>query len=97
MTTTTATPLDRATEAAVDAQAELPEWRERNMPMAQRGLELFENVPASVWVAMSLASIVASAGLYFSGRRWEAIFVGLWPPTIVNLGLFARLLRPSSE
>ena len=27
-----------------------------------------------------------SLALYFSGRREAAIFVGLWAPTILNLG-----------
>jgi hypothetical protein len=27
-----------------------------------------------------------SLALYFSGRRETAIFVGLWTPTILNLG-----------
>jgi hypothetical protein len=29
---------------------------------------------------------VLSLALYFSGRRETAIFVGLWAPTILNLG-----------
>jgi hypothetical protein len=29
---------------------------------------------------------VLSLALYFSGRRETAIFVGLWAPTIMNLG-----------
>ena len=31
-------------------------------------------------------SILISLLLYFSGRRESAIFVGLWAPTIMNLG-----------
>jgi hypothetical protein len=31
-------------------------------------------------------SILISLALYFSGKRETAIFVGLWAPTILNLG-----------
>ena len=39
-----------------------------------------------VYVGGTLISIVISLLLYFSGRRESAIFVGLWAPTIRNLG-----------
>ena len=34
----------------------------------------------------TLISILLSMALYFSGKRESAIFVGLWAPTILNLG-----------
>lgn len=37
-------------------------------------------------MAGTLISIVISLLLYFQGRRETAIFVGLWAPTIMNLG-----------
>ena len=39
-----------------------------------------------IYVGGTLLSIVLSLTLYFSGRRETAIFVGLWAPTILNLG-----------
>lgn len=39
-----------------------------------------------IYVGGTLLSIVISLALYFSGRRESAIFVGLWAPTIMNLG-----------
>ena len=39
-----------------------------------------------IYVGGTLLSIVLSLALYFSGRRETAIFVGLWAPTIMNLG-----------
>ncbi len=39
-----------------------------------------------IYVGGTLLSIVISLLLYFSGRREAAIFVGLWAPTIMNLG-----------
>ena len=35
----------------------------------------------SVFHILALLSIVGSLALFFSGRKMEAIFVGLWPPT----------------
>lgn len=39
-----------------------------------------------IYVGGTLLSILISLALYFSGRRESAIFVGLWAPTIMNLG-----------
>ena len=39
-----------------------------------------------IYVGGTLISILISLALYYSGRRESAIFVGLWAPTIMNLG-----------
>jgi hypothetical protein len=39
-----------------------------------------------IYVGGTLVSILISLALYFSGKRESAIFVGLWAPTILNLG-----------
>jgi hypothetical protein len=39
-----------------------------------------------LYVGGTLLSILLSLALYFSGKRESAIFVGLWAPTILNLG-----------
>ena len=39
----------------------------------------------SVFHILALLSIVGSIALFFSGRKMEAIFVGLWPPTFEAL------------
>ena len=39
-----------------------------------------------LYVGGTLISILISLALYLSGRRESAIFVGLWAPTILNLG-----------
>jgi hypothetical protein len=39
-----------------------------------------------IYVGGTLISILISLALYFSGKRESAIFVGLWAPTILNLG-----------
>ena len=40
----------------------------------------------SIYVGGTLLSVLLSLALYLSGRRETAIFVGLWAPTILNLG-----------
>ncbi len=39
-----------------------------------------------VYVGGTLLSILISIYLYASGKREAGIFVGLWAPTILNLG-----------
>jgi hypothetical protein len=39
----------------------------------------------SVFNMLTVASIVASIALFLSGRKMEAIFIGLWPPTFQAL------------
>lgn len=60
-------------------------------------LETIENLPSSVYYGGVLGSILLSMVLYLSGKKEAGIFVGLWAPTILNLGLYNKLLRPSQE
>ena len=60
-------------------------------------LETVENLPSSVYYGGVFGSILLSLGLFFNGKKQEAIFVGLWAPTILKLGLYNKLLRPSKE
>ena len=39
-----------------------------------------------IYVGGTLLSILVSLALYLTGRREAGIFVGLWAPTILNLG-----------
>lgn len=39
-----------------------------------------------VFAAASLLSLALSVGLWISGERMQAIFVGLWVPSIHSLG-----------
>ena len=40
----------------------------------------------SIYIGGTLLSILISLSLYLSGKRESAIFVGLWAPTVLNLG-----------
>jgi hypothetical protein len=68
--------------------------------MQQQGthlMEQVEGVPANVYYGGVIGSILLSALLFLTGKRNAGIFVGLWPPTILNLALFTKQLRPSRE
>ena len=60
-------------------------------------METVENLPSSVYYGGVFGSILLSLALFFSGKRLAGIFVGLWAPTILNLGLYNKLLNPSRE
>ena len=40
----------------------------------------------SIYLGGTLVSILISLFLYLSGKREAGIFVGLWAPTVLNLG-----------
>ena len=62
----------------------------------ERVLTAFEEMPPATYVAAVGASLLASAALMLlpreRSRHWS-LFVGLWAPTILNLGLYSRLRR----
>ncbi len=60
-------------------------------------METIENLPSSVYYGGVFGSILLAIGLFSTGKREAGIFVGLWAPTILNLGLYNKLLRPSKE
>lgn len=57
--------------------------------------EFQERLPSPFYLYAAGASIVGSAVLFLRKNREAGIFVGLWAPTIINLALFYKLLRPS--
>ncbi len=60
-------------------------------------LRMGEQMPSKAYMGAVVGSILASLGLFLAGRTAAGIFVGLWAPTILNLGLFNKLLQPSQE
>jgi hypothetical protein len=47
---------------------------------------LILGTPKGIYVGGTLLSILLSLYLYTSGKRETGIFVGLWAPTVLNLG-----------
>jgi hypothetical protein len=70
---------------------------ERADQMANAPMRVGEQTPSKVYMGAVVGSILASAALFLAGRTAAGIFVGLWAPTILNLGLFNKLLQPSQE
>lgn len=72
--------------------------RQKETKQATDGMmATMEELPIQVYWGAAVASLVISAILYLFGKRTAAIFVGQWPPTLILLSLFYRLLRPSEE
>lgn len=63
----------------------------------RKALQSAEDIPPSVYLGFVAGSIVLSALLFVSGRKNLGQFVGLWAPTILNLALFTKRLRPSND
>lgn len=63
----------------------------------QQALTVPEKVPVSVYEGMTLGSILISIGLFAGKKRDAAIFVGLWAPTFLALGLLNKITKPSQE
>ncbi len=60
--------------------------------MASKPLKTASQMEPETFITATGASIALSLLLYAFGRKQAAVFVGLWAPTIVNLGLFLKLL-----
>lgn len=56
------------------------------MSLTQPTQEVTMDGGKGIYVGGTLLSIVLSLVLYMTGRREAGIFVGLWAPTILNLG-----------
>jgi hypothetical protein len=54
--------------------------------LSQPNQEVTMDGGKGIYVGGTLLSILISLALYMSGRREAGIFVGLWAPTILNLG-----------
>jgi hypothetical protein len=86
-------------EKAGQAQRIVGEHAERAqqmVPATTTLLDTFEQLPPGVYLAAMAASVAASMALMFAGRergRHWSLFLGLWAPTILNLGLYSRLRR----
>jgi hypothetical protein len=61
---------------------------ERRVKYAKQTYREVEHINGGkgIYVGGSLISILISLALYAKGGRESAIFVGLWAPTILNLG-----------
>jgi hypothetical protein len=60
---------------------------------ARAGGGILAASPGAAWIAgAAFLSFVLSVVLWFTGSREEALFVGLWVPSILALGAFYAAL-----
>ncbi|MDP9273534.1 MAG: hypothetical protein M3O93_08430 [Chloroflexota bacterium] len=62
------------------------------MAAKDQTMQLADDIPTEAYLAATGVSILLSLLLYLTGKKQAAQFVGLWAPTIINLGLFTKLL-----
>lgn len=67
--------------------AEMPSVRELGR-LPTTGLAL---VPSDLFLWAAGGSVLVSLGLRLFGRREASLFIGEWAPTMVSLGVLARL------
>lgn len=60
---------------------------------SSKPMKMAGDIPNEAYMYATGVSILLSIFLYATGRKQGAQFVGLWAPTIINLGLFLRLLQ----
>ena len=59
-----------------------------------RGIEqVTARAPSQTWLWLAGASILGSMALFFTGRRQEGIFVGLWPLTFLAVGNYNKIVK----
>lgn len=58
----------------------------------EHAMRVPEYIPPPLYVGMTLGSIIASVALFACKRKDDAIFVGLWAPTFLALGMFSKLV-----
>lgn len=50
-------------------------------------------LPSSLFLGLALASIAASAILELAGRTRLSRFVGMWPPTLLAMGIYDKIVK----
>ena len=83
--------VERPAEQIETEHARQPHHRRRAVNVEQ-AIRIPEYVPAPLYVGLTLGSIAASLALFTRKRKDDAIFVGLWAPTFLALGIFAKLV-----
>lgn len=48
-------------------------------------------------VVAALLSLIFSEMLYFQGAKEDAIFLGLWVPSILAFGIYLKLINKSNH
>ena len=84
----TATAEETVEKVAQAAKGTAHRQRER----IEMAAELPGKAPSPLYIGLTVGSIVASLVLFGRKQKDNALFVGLWAPTFLALGLFAKLV-----
>jgi len=84
-----------AREAKHAAQKGIEKLKSRKKPI-DAALTAIETASKPVYLGLAAGSIVVSLILYGFRKKEDALFVGLWAPTFLALGLFSKLVSRSS-
>jgi len=58
-------------------------------------MEVQEMIPSAVYAYAAGASILASLALFLRKEKDWSLFVAQWAPTILLMGIFYKLMKPS--
>jgi len=50
-------------------------------------------LPSDIFLYAAGAAILGSLALQMTGRKADSIFVGQWPPTLLILGLYNKIVK----
>ena len=81
--------VEKAAEKVAQAAKETAH---RQMKRLESAKELSERVPSALYIGLTAGSIIASLILFGRKQKDNALFVGLWAPTFLALGLFVKLV-----
>ena len=87
------TVIKGAREAAHKAR----EGIEQHAPMLEPAAKRLEKHAFPVFLGLTAGSILFSLSLFGRKSKENAIFVGLWAPTLLSLGLFYMLVGPGRD
>ena len=65
--------------------------------ISEHAVSAFTDPEVMPYYVFAAATIASSIGLFVAGRRQEALFVGLWPPTIMAMAILSRMSRGLTE
>lgn len=66
---------------------------QREGPVARAIETQTAKIPSDVFLWAAFGSIAASLGFKVAGKANEALFVGMWAPTFLILGLYNKLVK----
>jgi hypothetical protein len=84
-------------EKAEHAIHELPSSRDELATTAEGALRSAKSAPDSAYLGAIAGSMLLSLMLLGRKNKALALFVGLWPVTIINIALMLKKRRPTRE